>query len=542
MHDVATLLGAAAVAHLLARTWGVPPTPLLLIAGLAAARTLHLTDAFLEDAVVLGASFLLFTGGMELSGRRVGRQASAAFRVGTSQFVALGLLGFLAGGALGYEPLEAAYLALALTASSTLVGIRLLKRRRQMFEPFGRLVLGVLLLQDLLVLIAIPIVLALAMGNRAGWTGAAGVALLAALTWAARRWVGPQLARVEDEPELVLLAALTLLFAFLGIGAWMGIPLVVGAFLAGVALSSFPVDGMVRSVVTPISDFFAAIFFTALGALVVTPTLPQIAQAALLAVGVILVTVPLVTVLAIRSGLSTRPAVEAGLMLAQTSELSLALGLTGMLAGHIRPEVFTVIALVTVGTMLLTPVLSTDRVALGLAHRIPQRSPGEASSLQDHVLVLGAGSTGSLLLEDLILADCRLVVVDDDPSLAARVREAGIQVVRGNASDPRVLAAAGAGEARLIISTLHHPRDVETLLEMVDDVPVLVRVFDEPEAEWMRARGGEPVLFHEASAHGLLEWTREESAELDQSLRDRLPAAPEGDPPRDGAPQPASAG
>ncbi|MEJ2289611.1 MAG: hypothetical protein P8Y02_13405, partial [Deinococcales bacterium] len=57
-----------------------------------------------------------------------------------------------------------------------------------------------------------------------------------------------------------------------------------------------------------------------------------------------------------------RPAVEAGLMLAQTSELSLALGLTGMMAGHIGPDVFTVIALDTVGTMLLTPVLTTDRV------------------------------------------------------------------------------------------------------------------------------------------------------------------------------------
>ena len=77
---------------------------------------------------------------------------------------------------------------------------------------------------------------------------------------------------------------------------------------------------------------------------------------------------------------------------------------------------------------------------------------------------------------------------------------------------------------------------------MVQGVPVLVRVFDEPEAQWMRARGAEPVLFHEASAHGLLEWAREESAELDRSLRVRLPAAPEGDAPRDGAPQPASAG
>lgn len=527
MHDVATLLAAAAVAHLLARAVGAPPTPLLLLAGLATARVVHLTGSFLEDAVVLGASFLLFAGGLELSGRRVGRQVPGALRVGISQFAALGFVGYLAADALGYRTLESAYLALALTASSTLVGIRLLKRRRQMFEPFGRLVLGVLLLQDLLVLLAVPMVLALAPGEGAAWTAAGGVALLGGLTGAARRWVGPQLGRIQDEPELVLLAALTLLFAFLGVGAAMGIPLVVGAFLAGVALSSFPVDGMVRSVLTPIGDFFAAIFFTALGALVVTPTWGQIGDALLLALGVVLVTVPLVTVLALRSGLSTRPAVEAGLMLAQTSELSLVLGLTGMLAGHIRPEVFTVIALVTVGTMLLTPLLATDTVARALAHRIPLgRVPGGPVP-RDHILVLGAGSTGLLLLEDLILADCALVVVDDDPGLATRLREAGILVVRGNASDPRVLSAAGAPHARLVISTLHHPRDVETLLESVEGVPVLVRVFDEPEARWMRARGAEPVLFHQASARALLEWAAAESEELDRRLVERLDEPPQ---------------
>lgn len=523
MHDVALLVAAAAVAHLFARWLQASAVPFLLVAGAVAVRVAHFSEAFLGDAVVLGASFLLFTAGMDLSARRVRSQAGMALRVGTAQFLALAAVGFGAGVVLGYSALEGAYLALALTASSTLVGIRVLKRRRQMFEPFGRLVLGVLLLQDLLVVLSVPLVLGIATGGLAAWQTTSGVALLTGLTLVARRWVGPLLVRVEREGELVLLAALSLLFVFTAVSVWTGVPGVVAAFLAGVSLSSFPVDGVVRPYLTPIADFFGAIFFTALGALVVAPTLAQVGQAVLLAALLAGVTIPLVASLAVRSGLSVRAALEAGLLLSQTSEISLVLVLSGWLQGHIGEDVFTVVALVTMLTILATPLLATDRVALRLAHLLPQRTPSPAPAPTGHVLVLGAGATGAALLEDLILADCRLVVVDDDPSLVRRLRDAGIQVVRGDVSDPRVLDAAGASDASLIVSTLHHPHDVSTVLAHASGVPVLVRVFDAPEAEWVRGHGGEPVHFYEASAHLLLEWVEEEREWLDEMMAARTP-------------------
>lgn len=531
MHDVAFLVGAAAVAHLLARWLDAPAIPLLILAGAAAGRLAHFSDAFLGDAVVLGASFLLFTAGMDLSARRVRSQASMAVRVGSAQFLALAAVGFGAALFMGYTSLEGAYIAVALTASSTLVGIRVLKRRRQMFEPFGRLVLGVLLVQDLLVVLSVPLVLGFAAGGLAGWQSGAGVAVLTGLSLAVRRWGRVVLVRVEREGELVLLAALSILFAFTGFSVWAGIPVVVGAFLAGVALSSFPVDGVVRPHLTPIADFFGAVFFTALGALVVAPTLAQWGQALALSALVIGVTVPLVASLAVRSGLSVRPALDAGLLLSQTSEISLVLVLSGMLQGHIGEEVFTVVALVTVLTILLTPLLATGPVALRLAHLVPQRAPAPSEPPHDHVLVLGAGSTGSALLEDLILASCRLVVVEDDPLLAHRLRDAGIHVVRGDASDARVLERAGASGARLIISTLHHPHDVGPLLDHAVGVPVLVRVFDAPEASWVRSRGGEPVHFHEASARLLLDWVEEEREWIDGMMAARV-----GNPGGPGAP------
>src|SRR5690606_37267150 len=147
--------------------------------------------------------------------------------------------------------------------------------------------------------------------------------------------------------------------------------IVVGSLLAGLALARFPVNGVVRIGLALIGDFFTALFFTALCALVQIPTGEQLFPAALLSVTAVVLTVPLVAVVAERAGFSAKPAIEAGLLLSQTSEISLVVGLAGILQGDIDRDTFTVIILVSVATMLLTPFLATDRVAWWLVKLHP---------------------------------------------------------------------------------------------------------------------------------------------------------------------------
>jgi Kef-type K+ transport system membrane component KefB len=515
MHGVALLLFAAALAHLLARRLGVPPIPVLIVAGLVAARLVPPDPDVVEDVLVLGVSFMLFLTGLELDPKRMRAQLPAAIRVGTVHFCVLMAGAFFAALVLGFGTRGSAYLAVALGTSSTLVGVRLLQNRRQMYEPFGRLVLGVLLLQDLLVLASIPALAAIGTGWEAALIGLGGVALLAGLTVLVRAWVAPRLLIVSDDPELVLLAPLTLLFAFLALGSWLALPTVVGAFFAGIALARFPVNGVVRIELAPLGDFFTPLFFTALGALVLPPSLDQLLDAIVLSLVVILVTVPLVAMLAERAGFAAKSAIEAGLLLSQTSEISLVIGLAGMLQGDIDRGTFTVIILVTVGTMLLTPFLATDRVAWWLMRWHPAgRRPADAITGDGHVLLLGAGSTGMQLLEDLVIAGSDLVVVDDDPAVLGRLREAGIRTVLGDAADRNVMRQAGADRARVVISTIRRPRDNRGLLKIARGVPALVRVFDEVDATWVKNRGGIPVIYTQASADALIEWLDESDAEL----------------------------
>jgi len=525
MPAIALLLAAAALGHAAAHALRLPSIPLLFLAGIGLGQTGLVPRATLEDAIVLGAAVLLFSTGIELSPRRVRGQTAPAVRVGLLQFAFLAAAGFLLARLIGFETTTAAYLALALTASSTLIIVRLLQRRRQMFEPFARLVIGVLLLQNLLLILCIPLVARAPEGAGAAARGVLATGALVGAAWLAWRRAGPFFVRLDGQEERLLLAALGLLFLFVGAADRLGVSVVAGAYLAGVALSSFPASGIVRPQLASTADFFAALFLTALGALVRPPTVVEAYQAAALALLVAGATPPLVAIIAERAGLAVRPAVEAGLLLAQTSELSLVVGLAGMLAGQIGADAFAVIAAVTLGTMILTPFLTTDTVVWRVMRLHP--APPQAaipSPAGGHVLVLGAGTTGLPLVETLVAAGLEVVVVDDDPAVVERLRQADVPCIWGDASDVHVLAEARARHARIILSTIRRPQDNRRLLEYVRGVPVLVRVYEDDDAAWIRALGGTPVHYSDAAAEGLLRWYEREKERLEAALEERIGA------------------
>lgn len=500
------LLGAAA-AYGIARWLNVPTTPFLLLAGIVLNVLDLLPEEILQESLVLGLTFLLFVTGIELGPRRVRAQRRAAIRVGVFQFVLLGAVGFLVALALGLDALTSVYLGLALTASSTLVVVRLLQRRKQLFEPFGRLVVGVLLIQDVGVILLIPLLTRLPEGVRSVAWGFLGTAALVALAFLFQRWATPRLVRLQGDEEILLLSVLAILFAFVGLADLLVLPLAAGAFLAGVALSPFPVSGIVRGQLASVAEFFTAIFFIALGALLSAPSPTVLLHALALAATVVLLTVPLVAYVAERTGFSARPAIESGLLLSQTSELSLVVGLQGLLLAQISREVFTTLALVTVATMVLTPFLATESVVRRLMRLHPvTRVAHVERKPHGHVILLGCGSGGMPLLETLLAAGKKVVVIDDDPEVVERLREGDVPCIRGDAADPEVLRAAGVDRARLISSTVRRPRDNRRLLESVDDVPVLVRVFDDEDARWVAEHGGIPVAYSEAAAEEFLRW------------------------------------
>lgn len=510
MTGLGVLMIAAAMACAAARFTRAPLIPLYLLVGwLISLLGIQAPGDFAAEVLQLGLAVLVFLAGAELSPQRLlGANRRLAGLLTVLPLLLTGGATFLWLRATGFDLVPSVYLGCALAGSSTIVAVRQLRFLRQTREPFARLVTAVQLLQDFL-LVGLLVLLAAWPG---GWlpsglaiVKSAGLLLVAlALQVRIIPWL---LGKSRPGEETLLMLMLAMLFAFGAAARWLELPLVTGAFLAGFAISRFPTNGLLRVQLAGIGDFFHAIFFITLGYVAGLPEPEHLLTALGLAAIVVVLRPLVVTLLARASDMSTRPALETGLLLGQASEIGLVIGLVGLGSGHLRPDDFSLLALVAALTMTLTPLVATDTFTSWLLHHLPRRRPPAPGSLRGHILMLGYGAAGRWVLKDLQEHGCDVFVIDDDPAVIAHLEINNVPCLRGDGSDPYVLAAAGADQARVVLCAMRRTVDAEKVLrELRGKVPVVVRVFEKTEADRIRHLGGRPVLNSAASARRFLDW------------------------------------
>ncbi len=527
MNIFAMLLLTAACAYGLARWLKLPSLPLLIASGMAlnlsglippdlgfGAAVENDTDHDSHATAAIrmlefGLVFLVFASGVELNPRRFANRVGTVAWVGMVQFAVFAMIGIAtARWLVGFEWLEALYLGFGLAASSTLVVLRQLRVRQAMFEPFGRVLTGVLLLQDAALVLVIVILARVTDGFGSLALGLGEAVLLGGVAWLAQRHLIPALVkRMKPDEESLLLWLVAVLFVFVGIAFVLGLPPIVGAFAGGFAFSAFPLNGLVRGQLSSVTDFFQALFFVALGALVGVPNGSQWLAAAQFSLIVLVFTPPLVTAVAEWRGMHTRSSIETGLLLAQTSEFSLLLGLSGLALGHLSSNGFEVLALTTMITMTATPFIGREGVARWLLPFHPFRRRVEVpESPHGHVVVLGFGKAGMWTVKPLVKAGEHVLVVDDDAAVCNELSARGIEVLRGDGSDEHMLERAGAAKAKLVICSMRRVGDAVKVLESLKGVPVMVRVFEKAESEAVERAGGIPIHTAAAAADTFMAW------------------------------------
>jgi monovalent cation:H+ antiporter-2, CPA2 family len=341
----------------------------------------------------------------------------------------------------------------------------------------------------------------------------------------------------EGSQELLMISAVSILIGFLAAVELVGVSTVVGAFAAGLAIKrDFTRNLGMLNGIESIKDFFAAVFFVTLGALVLlgTPDLTVLA-AALVLVVLTAVVKPAVTFLVfLREGYDARTATLTSLSLDQVSEFALIIAIEAFIAGLILPELFDAIILAAAVTMIIASytrrhderiyrVLNRLDLFRSTHRKTDQRSRVDPSP-SDHVVVVGHGRQGRRLIETCERRGIPYVVIENDPAMFEALEESSNAYVFGDAMDAYIWEKANADAASLIVSTVDQRRVSEWLLDLGFDADVILRARTAEEASELLDRGATYVTVPDLlAADRLLEHIDVVAADVEyrERLRER---------------------
>ncbi|CAN5171437.1 hypothetical protein BH23ACT9_BH23ACT9_21400 [soil metagenome] len=346
--QIAAVLAVCVVAGILATLLRQPLIVGLLAAGIAVGPdVLGLVEASdeIELLAEIGISLLLFVVGLKLDVRLIRKLGPVAAITGLAQIALTAVIGFALAVALGFDSGSAMYIAVALTFSSTIIIVKLLTDKRELDQLHGRIALGILIVQDITVVLALIVITAIGDGSgdlggeflRVAVNGAGlivGVGLMA-------RYVLPRAVhRLARNGELLVLASVTWAVALAAVSVVLGFSEEVGAFLAGVALASSPYREAISGRLTTLRDFLLVFFFIDLGtnlqlASAMTQAVPAVALAVFVLIAKPAIVMSIMGLLGYRKQVSFR----AGITLAQISEFSLIFIALGAGLGQVGEDV-----------------------------------------------------------------------------------------------------------------------------------------------------------------------------------------------------------
>ena len=518
-HEVAALVLAAAVVGALAVRLRQPLLVAFIAVGvLAGPSVLDVVRA--EDEIhllsELGIALVLFVVGLKLDVRLILDTGSVAFVAGGVQIVLTAVVGFGLALLCGLDVVTAAYVAMALTFSSTIIVVKLLSDRREIDDLHGRIAVGILIVQDLVVIVVIIALTAIgadsagSVTEQVAWVVFKGVALLAGVGLVTRYVLTALLHRAAHTPELLVLSAIAWAVGLAALADALGFSSEVGAFLGGVALASTPYREAIGGRLVPLRDFLLLFFFLDLGTNLDLGSLGGQVVAALVLSAFVLLAKPLIIVVVTgRLGYTSRVGFLAGVSISQISEFSLILAALGLGLGHLDADgvaLITAIALITISLSTYSTLHGRElyeRLRSPLAwfergHDAPGRETPDAGSEQIDVIVLGAGRFGGALLGPLRDAGHRLLVVDFNPRVVEAARADGFLTVYGDAEDPELPGTLPLDGVSWIVSTVRRREVGLALLHALDhygyDGRVVLSAHHPEDAEELRACGAHDVL------------------------------------------------
>jgi Kef-type K+ transport system membrane component KefB len=490
-YEIAVLVMLAAALGLVGLWLRQPLVVTFIAAGILAGPDvtgLVQSTEFITLLSQVSIAVLLFLVGLKLDVTLVRSLGRVAVATGLGQVGFTALFGMILCLAMGLDLLTSAYVAIALTFSSTIIIVKLLSDKQEIDSLHGKIALGFLIVQDIFVVLAMVVVSAIGLGVATEDSAGAGPMALAGLmlgavallvfTWAFIRFVADRLiVLIAKSPELLVIFAVGWASGFAAVADWIGLGKELGGLLAGVSLASTPLRDAIGARLASLRDFLLLFFFLSLGAGLDLSTLgAQVGPAVVLSLFV-LIGNPLI-VLAIMGymGYRKRTGFLAGLTVAQISEFSLIFMAMGLTLGHVQPEAMGLVTLVGLVTIALSVYMITwshtlytwFEPLLGIFERKSPFSESDAAQDDDldrrhDFIVFGLGRYGRRIADGLAARGYRVLGIDFDPEAVAAWRKTGQDGHFGDATDPEFIAHLPLNGVKGVISAV--PRTMGPLTE-----------------------------------------------------------------------------
>jgi glutathione-regulated potassium-efflux system protein KefB len=544
--QVVGLLGAAVIAVPLFRRLGLGSVLGYLTAGLLVGP---FGIGLVQDAVSvlhaaeLGVVLFLFIVGLEMEPSKLWALRKQIFGLGIIQVLGCGAVLTAAGIAIGFSPVVAFVAGMGFVLTSTAIVMQILSERGELASPNGQKMVSILLLEDLAIVPLLALVALLAPQAGEGgdalsrWISIAVAAGSVVAVVFAGRWVlNPVFRLLADSKarEVMTAAALLVVLGAALIMQLGGLSMAMGAFLAGVLLSTSTFRHQLEADIEPFRGILLGLFFLAVGMsldLAVVAGNWQII--ALSVIAYMLLKSAVIYGLARLLGAPHGVGLERAVLMAQGGEFAFVLYSTATTVGIFTGELNAIFTATVIVSMVLTPFS-----VIALRRLTPQLKPSmdgvEApDGLTGSVLVIGFGRFGQIAAQPLLARGYRISIIDTDTDMIRAAGTFGFKVYYGDGMRLDILRAAGIETADAVLIAVNDKAAAVRIAELVKSefplVKVLARAFDRLHAMELVKLGVDfqmRELFESALAFGRetvlqLGATAQEADEVIESVRQR---------------------
>lgn len=419
----------------------------------------------IELLAELGIAVLLFLVGLKLDLQLIKTLGLVSLATGIGQVIFTAIIGFSIAIALGINMMNAVYIGVALTFSSTIIIVKLLSDKREVDSLYGRIAVGFLIVQDIVVVFAMIVLSAFGLGIESSTSTDvyANLAMMAfyavimlILLWLFMRYLANSLvSNIAHSPELLVIFSIGWAALLASLGHYFGFSKELGGLLAGVTLASTPFRDAIASRLSSVRDFLLLFFFISLGSQLNLNQLGnQIFPATVFSLFVLIGNPLIVLIIMGYMGYRKRTGFLAGLTVAQISEFSLIFMAMGLKLGHVTLESLGLVTLVGLITIAASVYMITysytlyrwlEPILTAFERKIPYRENSDVAEEFNHkqydVILFGLGRYGQAIAEHLLKNNFKVLAVDFNPDEVNSWCQKGHSAIYGDACDIEFMAS-----------------------------------------------------------------------------------------------------